>query len=168
MTVIATSAEACGLAQPTRENVKAAFAQFPSGVVALAASVDGRPAGFAASSFAAVSLDPALVSICIQNGSPTWEKLRRGRVGISILSEAQAKTVFQLAGRGDRFSGLEIEELESGAVLVGGASAWLECSLVQEIAAGDHCIALFRVHRLRTEDETPLVYHRAAVHRLAS
>ncbi|MFD1210479.1 flavin reductase family protein [Arthrobacter sp. GCM10027362] len=169
MTALATPESVLRLAEPTREQVKAAFSQFPSGVVALAALVEGRPAGFAASSFAAVSMDPALVSVCIQNGSSTWEKLRSGgRIGISILAETQDKAVFQLAGRGDRFSGVDITELSSGAVLIGGASAWLECSLVQEVAAGDHCIALLSVHRLQTEDEIPLVYHRAAVHRLAS
>jgi flavin reductase (DIM6/NTAB) family NADH-FMN oxidoreductase RutF len=168
MTTLATPEQIHRLAEPSREHVKTAFSQFPSGVVALAGLVDGRPAGFAASSFAAVSIEPALVSICIQNGSSTWEKLRGSRVGISILSEAQGKTVFQLAGRADRFSGLAIEELESGAVLIDGAAAWLECSLIQEIAAGDHVIAVFRIHRLQTEDDAPLVYHRAAVHRLAS
>ena len=47
--------------------LREAFGVFPSGVVAVAAIVDGVPVGLAASSFTSVSLDPALVSF----SSPT-------------------------------------------------------------------------------------------------
>jgi flavin reductase (DIM6/NTAB) family NADH-FMN oxidoreductase RutF len=47
-----------------------AFGIFPSGVVAVAASLDGRPVGLAASSFTSVSLEPPLVSI-------SWPARRR-------------------------------------------------------------------------------------------
>ncbi|WP_343901428.1 flavin reductase, partial [Nocardioides aquaticus] len=43
---------------PTR--LREAFGIFPSGVVAVAASVDGRYVGLAASSFTSVSLEPPL------------------------------------------------------------------------------------------------------------
>ena len=42
-----------------------AFGVFPSGVVAVAAQVDGVAVGLAASSFTTVSLDPPLVSFSI-------------------------------------------------------------------------------------------------------
>ena len=42
-----------------------AFGAFPSGVVAVAASVRGQLAGIAASSFTSVSVDPPLVSFSI-------------------------------------------------------------------------------------------------------
>ncbi|GAB6983504.1 hypothetical protein JCM10369A_00280 [Nocardioides pyridinolyticus] len=45
---------------PTR--LREAFGVFPSGVVAVAAEVDGELVGLVASSFTAVSLEPALVS----------------------------------------------------------------------------------------------------------
>ena len=47
--------------------LREAFGIFPSGVVAVAAEVDGQLVGLAASSFTSVSLEPPLVSISIAN-----------------------------------------------------------------------------------------------------
>ena len=46
--------------------LRQAFACFPSGVTAICALVDRTPIGMAASSFTSVSVDPPLVSVCIQ------------------------------------------------------------------------------------------------------
>jgi flavin reductase (DIM6/NTAB) family NADH-FMN oxidoreductase RutF len=65
------------------------FGAFPSGVAVVAAVVDTAPVGIAASSFTSVSLDPALVSLCIAHTSTTWPVLREvPRLGVSILSAA--------------------------------------------------------------------------------
>jgi flavin reductase (DIM6/NTAB) family NADH-FMN oxidoreductase RutF len=60
-----------------RDALRQAFAAFPSGVVAVAAEVAGRPVGLAASSFTSVSLDPPLVSVSIACSSTTWPVLRK-------------------------------------------------------------------------------------------
>ena len=59
--------------------LRQAFGIFPSGVVAVAAQVDGEHVGLAASSFTSVSLEPPLVSFSIANASRTWPDLRRAR-----------------------------------------------------------------------------------------
>ena len=64
------------LQMPTNQDLdpgrlRTAFGVFPSGVVAVAAEVDGRATGLAASSFTSVSLDPPLVSFSIANSSKT-------------------------------------------------------------------------------------------------
>jgi flavin reductase (DIM6/NTAB) family NADH-FMN oxidoreductase RutF len=64
------------------------FGCFPSGVIAVCASIDGEPVGMAASSFTTVSVAPPLVSICVQNTSTTWPRLREcERLGVSVLAE---------------------------------------------------------------------------------
>ncbi|MHA0319662.1 transposase [Sphingomonas melonis] len=56
--------------------------------------------------------------------------------------------------------GLGYEAAPDGAVFLADAGAWLECSVEQEIAAGDHDIILFRLHRAATaEGIMPLVFH---------
>ncbi|NEW58792.1 flavin reductase family protein [Nocardia cyriacigeorgica] len=63
------------------------FANFPSGVVAVCARVDGVPHGMAVATFVPVSLDLPLVSFCVQNTSSTWPRLTTAsRLGLSLLA----------------------------------------------------------------------------------
>jgi flavin reductase (DIM6/NTAB) family NADH-FMN oxidoreductase RutF len=145
------------------------FAAFPSGVTAVAALVDGRPVGIAASSFTSVSLRPALVSVCIAHASTTWPVLNTAaRFGVSVLSADQEHACRQLSAHdGDRFAALSWRATDGGAVLLDGASAWLECSIDQQIRAGDHDIVVLRVHDLDADhDVRPLVFHASQFRRL--
>jgi flavin reductase (DIM6/NTAB) family NADH-FMN oxidoreductase RutF len=138
------------------------FGTFPSGVTAVCGLVDGTPRGLTASSFTSVSLKPALVSVCMDNGSRTWPRLRRlSRVGISILSGEQGAVCRQLASdAADRFAGVAWTASADGAVFLGGAAAWLDCTPVQEVAAGDHHIVLFDVQAVAHDPQTaPLLFH---------
>lgn len=93
----------------TPSSLREAFGHFPTGVVAIAAEVDGVRQGLAASTFVPVSLEPPLVSFCVQNTSTTWPKLTGvPMLGISVLGEAHDAAVRTLAAKtGDRFAGLE-------------------------------------------------------------
>ncbi len=146
------------------------FGRFPTGVTALCAMVESRPAGMTASAFVAISLKPALVSVCIKHGSATWRDLRScTRLGISFLGNSHAATARQLAQKaGDRFQGLDYEVTPEGALFLANAAAWLECSVENEIAAGDHDIVLFRLHRTAAADGImPLVFHSSDFHTIA-
>jgi flavin reductase (DIM6/NTAB) family NADH-FMN oxidoreductase RutF len=144
---------------------------FPTGVTALAALVDGVPAGMAANSFTSVSLDPPLVSVCVGTGSETWPRLRAAaRIGVSVLSHGQEEASRRLAGRGiDRFAGLSWHPTEDGAVLLDDASAWFDCSVEREIRAGDHDIVLLSVHGIGAAPHLPpLVFHASGYRTLAA
>ena len=146
------------------------FGAFPTGVTAVAGLVAGAPVGLAASSFTSVSLDPPLVSVCIATTSSSWPALRRTpRIGISVLADGHEDACRRLASRtADRFAGLPWWCTDDGAVLLSGASAWLECSLHHELVAGDHHLALLAVHRLAVDADTaPLVFHASKFRRLA-
>ncbi|MGW0949210.1 flavin reductase family protein [Streptomyces sp. NPDC002623] len=149
------------LADPAE--LRRVYGCFPSGVAAICAvGDDGVPDGMAVSSFTSVSLDPPLVSVCMQNTSTTWPRLRgAARLGVSVLAEGQDAVARSLAARGgDRFAGVEWSVTEGGAVLVGGAAAWLDCEVEGEYAAGDHTVVLLRVRSLSGDPErAPLVFH---------
>lgn len=150
--------------------LRKAFGTFPTGVTAVAALVDGVPAGLAASSFTSVSLDPPLISVCVAHESTTWPLLRdRPRLGISVLGAHQESVGRQLAARDrDRFADLDWRATSEGAVLVGGTGAWFDCSVEQLVRAGDHDIVLLRIHELDTDHSVaPLVFHAGGFHRLA-
>jgi flavin reductase (DIM6/NTAB) family NADH-FMN oxidoreductase RutF len=150
--------------------LRQAFGQFPSGVVAICAEVDGEPTAMAASSFVGVSFDPPLVAFCVQNSSTTWPRLRGAdRLGISVLGEAHDVAARTLAAKtGNRFEGLSTTTTVDGAVFVDGACAWLDATVTEEVPAGDHAIVLMRVNELDLRDELPIVFHRSAFRRLAA
>jgi len=149
--------------------LRKAFAAFPSGVAAICAHVEGQPAGMAASSFTSVSLDPPLVSVCMQHTSATWPILRDcKRLGLSVLAEDHDKACLQLASKdSDRFAGIEWDRSSSDSVFIGSSTAWFEVSLFDEVMAGDHMIALLEVHGMEIFTEnSPLVFHHSKFHRI--
>jgi flavin reductase (DIM6/NTAB) family NADH-FMN oxidoreductase RutF len=155
-------------------SLREAFGYFPSGVIAIAAEVDGVRVGLAASTFVPVSLDPPLVSFCVQNSSTTWPRLKDlPFLGISLLGESHDAAAKTLAAKtGDRFAGLETTSTDRGAVFIGGTSVWLESAIDQLVEAGDHTIVVLRVHQITLHDdpdiEAPIVFHRSTFRRLGA
>ncbi len=151
--------------------LREAFGHFPSGVIAIAAEVDGVRVGIAASTFVPVSLDPPLVSFSVQNTSETWPKLKDlPRLGISVLGESHDEAARTLAAKtGDRFAGLTTVSTDSGAVFVEGTSVWVESAIEQLVPAGDHTIVILRVSDITVHsDVAPIVFHRSTFRRLGA
>ena len=146
-----------------------AFGAFPSGVVAVAASVKGQLTGIAASSFTSVSIDPPLVSFSISTTSSTWPLLREAdHLGISVLADHHDAVCRQLAGpREERFAGLPFRVTGNGSVLLDEAVVTYDCSVHDEVVAGDHLIVILEVHEVGGGDgEHPLVFHRSGFAKL--
>jgi flavin reductase (DIM6/NTAB) family NADH-FMN oxidoreductase RutF len=140
------------------------FGVFPSGVVAVAAEVDGTNVGLAASSFTSVSLEPALVSVSVANTSRTWPVLRRaGHLGVTVLADHHDEACRRLAGPVEhRFDGLSVTTSEDGAVTLDDGLARFDCTIHAEVEAGDHRIVILRVHAVEHADTAqPLVFHRS-------
>jgi flavin reductase (DIM6/NTAB) family NADH-FMN oxidoreductase RutF len=138
------------------------FGCFPSGITAVCGLVDGTPVGMVASSFTSVSIDPPLVSVCVAKTSSTWPILRTaGRIGVSVLAADHEAVSRQLSSRAeDRFAGVQWDATPHGAVVLHGAPAVLECSLYEEVPAGDHHIILLRIESVSADPEiAPLVFH---------
>lgn len=153
-----------------RDQLRRAFGCFPSGVAAVCAKVDGEPVGLAASSFTSVSMNPPLVSVCMQDTSTTWPRLRGlERLGVTVLAEGQEGVCARLASKsGNRFAYTNWATTPDGGLYVEGATAWLDCSVHDEIVAGDHTIVLMRVHGVWADpDVPPLVFHGSQFRRLA-
>lgn len=146
-----------------------AFGIFPSGVVAVAATVEGRPVGLAASSFTSVSLEPPLVSISVAKSSKTWPDLRRSsHLGVTILAEHHGEVCRQLAGPVDeRFDGIGFTTSDDGALTLDEGLARFDCTIYREVEAGDHLVILLELHAVQRSCGQPLVFHRSAFGRLA-
>ena len=144
--------------------LRQAFGIHPSGVVAVAAEVDGVQVGLAASSFTSVSLDPPLVSFSIANTSKTWPDLRRAaHLGVSVLADHHGAVARQLAGPvAQRFDGIAVTVTGDGAVTLDEGLATFDTTIYREVEAGDHTIVLLRLHAVQHVNHSlPLVFHRS-------
>ena len=151
------------------KRLREAFGVFPSGVVAVAAEVDGELVGLAASSFTSVSLEPPLVSFSIANTSRTWPTLRRAeRLGLTILADHHGDVCRRLAGPVDhRFDDVSVTATEGGAVTLDEGLARFDCSVYREVEAGDHTIVILELHAVEhTDTSLPLVFHRSGFTRI--
>ncbi|WP_406861719.1 flavin reductase family protein [Streptomyces sp. HUAS MG47] len=156
------------------DEFRAAMSRLASGVVLVTAhdpddGPRGEDVGMTATAFMSVSLDPPLVLVSLRNGSrmddllaevPNW--------AVSLLSESQRHVAGRFAMKGrvsDRllFAGVPWTRGEvSGAPLMGGALATLECRTENRVVAGDHTLVIGRVltAALPTSDGGPLTYFR--------
>jgi 3-hydroxy-9,10-secoandrosta-1,3,5(10)-triene-9,17-dione monooxygenase reductase component len=136
---------------------------FPTGVCVMAAFADAKPVGMAIGSFFSISLDPPLVGFCAGKGSSTWPKIRdSGKFCASILGADQEEVCRRFASKEqDKFAGLAWDHSPLDSPRLGGSLAWVDCTIEQVVDAGDHEIAIGRVHDLDVAAEGhPLVFFR--------
>lgn len=152
-------------------DLRRTFGCFPSGVAAVCAVAPTAPVGLIVSSFTSVSLDPPLVSICIIRESGRWSRLREAdRIGVSFLGDGQEQVCRSFVGAPENgFDGLEVSQTQEGAVFLDKATAWLDCSIYEEVDAGDHTIVLLKIEALQSRpSNAPLIFHNSKFHGLTS
>ena len=131
------------------------YGAFATGVTVV--TVGGAtPHGMTANSFTTVSLDPPLILVCVARDALMHEALEAtGRFGISVLGSDQEPVARYYADRrrplGEeqfRFADW-VTGAHTGAPLLAGAAAHLECRLWRTYDGGDHTIFLGRLLDLR-------------------
>ncbi len=148
-------------------SLRQAFAHVPSGVVAICAEVGGERIGMAASTFVPVSLDPPLVSFCVQNTSTTRD-CRRSRTWHQ-RAQRGARRCRAGARREERrpLRRYRHREPRGRCLFVSGTSVRMDVTVEQEVPAGDHAIVVLRINELLTDaDVEPIVFHRSSFRRL--
>jgi flavin reductase (DIM6/NTAB) family NADH-FMN oxidoreductase RutF len=137
---------------------------FPTGVVIVAAiEADGEPIGMSVGSFTSVSLDPPLVAFLPARTSTSWPRIAAtGRFCVSVLSRDQEELCRAFAVSGaDKFREVAWRPAPSGAPIIEGSLAWIDCDLDAVVDGGDHVIVLGRVRALDVESsDHPLVFFR--------
>ncbi|MGD6753559.1 flavin reductase family protein [Streptomyces sp. BH105] len=161
----------------SNDEFRAALSRLAAGVVLLTShepQLDpdgpaGEDAGMTATAFMSVSLDPPLVMVSLRNSSrmddllddqPLW--------AVSVLSESQSHIAGRFAMKGRLSDRLLFQDIpyvrgeHTGAPLVGGALATLECRTENTVVAGDHTLVIGRVlsASLPSAEGGPLLYFR--------
>jgi flavin reductase (DIM6/NTAB) family NADH-FMN oxidoreductase RutF len=136
---------------------------FATGVTVITASAESGPVGLAVTSFASVSLEPALVGFFPGKHSSSWPKIEAaGHFCVNLLGEDQEEVCRVFASKEpDKFAGLGWTPSSSGAPILDGAIAWIDCDLAQVVETGDHYLAVGAVRELAVaHDGPPLLFFR--------
>ncbi|MFI6037736.1 flavin reductase family protein [Streptomyces sp. NPDC051315] len=170
----------------SNDEFRAALSRLAGGVVLLTAqeppldpddprAPEGEYAGMTATAFLSVSLEPPLVLVSLRTGSRMDDLLDEQPLwGVSMLAESQRHIAGRFAMKGRLSDRLLFEDIPytrgeaTGAPLVGGALATLECRTEQRVEAGDHTLVIGRVLRARvpSAEGGPLVYFKGRYRQL--
>ncbi|MER6704538.1 flavin reductase family protein [Streptomyces fumanus] len=170
----------------SNEEFRAAMSRLASGVVLVTAgeppldaddpsAPGGEDVGMTATAFMSVSLDPPLVLVSLREGSRMDDLLDEQPLwAVSVLSESQRHIAGRFAMKGRISDRLLFEDIPytrgevTGAPLVGGALATLECRTERRVPAGDHTLVIGRVlsARVPSADGGPLTYFRGRYRQL--
>jgi len=139
---------------------------YPTGVTIVTAACDDGLAGLAIGSFTSVSLTPPLVSFCPGGGSTSWARMRwADSFCVNVLGEHQAELCSVFASPSDdKFCGVMTRTEATGAPVIEGCLAWIDCRQFAVHPAGDHEIVLGEVVALGVGDDVersglgPLVF----------
>lgn len=139
------------------------MARWATGVTVVTALHEGVRYGMTVNSFTSVSLNPTLVSFCVGKGNMSHPAMTgAGHFAVNILSVDQVELGMRFAGMiqvADRFEGLDLTTAETGAPILPGVVAWLDCRTVELKDAGDHTIIIGEVEAAwQTADRHPLLY----------
>ena len=141
-----------------------AFGLFATGVCVVGfVAQDGSRVGVTVNSFTSLSLDPALLLVCVNTSLRSHGAIvSTGGFGVSILSEGQREISSRFADRGGpKWEGMTLVEGKNGALMVPDAVAWFDCESEAGYPGGDHTILVGRVRNfMADQDKRPLLFFR--------
>jgi flavin reductase (DIM6/NTAB) family NADH-FMN oxidoreductase RutF len=143
---------------------RAVLSQYATGVAAVTAvPADGVPAAMIVGSFTSVSLDPPLVGFFPAKSSTSWPRIQEAeRFCVNVLGEHQEAVCKVLSSKApDKLAALSWRPGPSGAPILSGAVAWIDCEIERVDEAGDHYFVLGRVRELDVQAlGLPLLFFR--------
>jgi flavin reductase (DIM6/NTAB) family NADH-FMN oxidoreductase RutF len=162
-------------AGPGVREMRQIFGRFATGITVVTAGREA-PCGMTANAFTSVSLEPPLVLVCIQRNASMHDTIGEcGSFAVSVLAAHQERVARMFAdhkrpkGKGTFDEVGAVPGPFTGAPVLSGALAWLECTLATVYDGGDHSIFLGEVQSLgRGETEDALLFYEGGFHRLES
>lgn len=137
---------------------------FPTGVTVVTANGADSPVGVAIGSFVSISLDPPLVGFFLGTESTSWPSIEAsGHFCVNVLRSDQQELCGVMASKGDdKFVGVDTTPAShSGAPILPGAQAVIDCRIDQIVPTGDHNLIIGRVLSLSASEDVdtgPMVF----------
>jgi 3-hydroxy-9,10-secoandrosta-1,3,5(10)-triene-9,17-dione monooxygenase reductase component len=156
-------AERSDLTRPDSHNFRQVLGRLPTGVVIVTGGDAAAPSGLVCGSFMSVSLEPPLVAVSPGKTSTSWPAIAAdGKFCANVLADGQQDLAQRFAtSGGDKFAGISWEPAPAtGAPILDGVAAWIDCRIYKQIEAGDHWLVLGEVLELSVHREGgALVFH---------
>lgn len=144
------------------ELLRSILRRFAAGVTVITSlNEDGHPAGMTATAFSGVSVDPPKVLVCVNATARTRHAIE-GHAGfvVNLLSDEQEQIARRFASSmTDKFDSIPWQPGVTGAPLIVGAIASVECTVAHAVEAGTHIVYIGDVISGSEGDGDPLVYY---------
>lgn len=149
-----------------------ALGHYASGITVITGHDGQGPTGFTCQSFYSVSVEPPLVSFCVQKTSKTYPRIRAaGSFVVNVLAHDQQHVAGQFSHSGaDKWAGIAWSRTQAGNPALDGTLTWLDCRIRAEHDAGDHVIVLGQVEEIGLPDRQPgdpLLYFKSRYRQLS-
>jgi flavin reductase (DIM6/NTAB) family NADH-FMN oxidoreductase RutF len=148
------------------EQLRIAMRRWTTGVTIVTSIHEGVRHGMTVSSFTSISLYPPLVLVSLEYGTRTHDLVKKsGIFGVSILDSRSREISERFAGKEtemeDRFRGLDVYTLASGAPLLKAGLAGFDCRVVSTHSPGGNSIFIADVTAVMVGPNTgdPLIYY---------
>jgi flavin reductase (DIM6/NTAB) family NADH-FMN oxidoreductase RutF len=150
----------------TKDDFRRAMGRFATGVTIITTRLGDDLHGMTANAVTSLSLDPMMVLVCVDKTADTHDILSKAGVfAVNILNREQSEISDRFARK--EFDGAHgLDDLPhsfaiTGAPIIGGALAYLDCRTLTEQHGGDHTIFIGEVVEAKElSDGAPLVFYR--------
>ena len=150
----------------TGSEFRATLGGFATGITVVTTQGGGEGYGMTANAFSSLSLDPPLVLICVASTASAIDHFERnGIFAVNILAAGQEPLSRYFSSR-DRpagehaFAEVAHHTEATGAPILDGVAAFLDCKLHESHISGDHHIIIGEVLALNVDPEIePLIFH---------
>lgn len=136
--------------------------------VVTATAADGELCGMTMSAVTSLSLDPPQFLVCMDRRTRTLAAIAESRAFcIHFLNEGQQQLSAHFARPSqDRFGGVVYRVGQTGAPILDGVIAFVECTLAEILAGGDHAIVIGNAVHGDVRGGPPLGYFHGGYHKI--
>ncbi|MBS1167268.1 MAG: ntaB 2 [Proteobacteria bacterium] len=144
--------------------LKRAMRSLAGGVSVITAGTGDRRSGATVTSAHSFSMEPPTMVVSLNLSSSTWPVVRDfGHFAVNILALDQQAIADRFAGRGglkgpERYAGASWTTLETGAPLLVGSLAAIDCEVEEVIERHSHALVFGRVRAVLGSDGACLLY----------
>ena len=158
---------------PTKDLFRRAMGRFATGVTVITTCFVDELHGMTANAVTSLSLDPMLILVCIDKKADSHDILARAGVfAVNILAEGQSDISARFAKKefdgAHGLDGVPHTFAESGAPILEGAIAYIDCRTITEHHGGDHTIFIGEVLDAgEMNGDRPLLFYGGGYGRIA-